>query len=99
MREAPLLARQSDQIEHLRHGVRDRMSRLADHLQGERDVLEHGLVRQQPEVLEHHTDLAAQLGHLPAGQPPDVAARDVDRPRARPLLLEHQPQEGRLARA
>src|SRR4051794_39461102 len=51
VREPALLAREPDQVEHLGHRVRDRVPRLADHLQRERDVLEHRLVRQQAEVL------------------------------------------------
>jgi len=69
VREAPLLAGQPDQVENLRDGVRDGMPRLADHLQGERHVLEDRLVRQQAEILEHHADLAAQLRDLPPGRP------------------------------
>jgi hypothetical protein len=72
---------------------------LADDLEGEGDVLVHVLVRQQPEVLEHAADRAAQGGHLPVRQPRQVLARDVDRPRRRGLLLEQEPQEGALARA
>src|SRR3954454_17373790 len=98
VREAALLAREADEVEHLRHGVRDRVPGLADDLQGERDVLEHGLVRQQPEVLEDDADLAAQLRDLPVRQPPDVLAGPVDNAPRRPLLAQDQPQERRLAR-
>src|SRR3954469_3459395 len=99
VREAALLAGEADEVEHLRHGVRDRVPGLADHLQRERHVLEHGLVRQQPEVLEHHTDLTAQLRDLPVRQPPDVLARHVHDAAARPLLAQHQAQESGLARS
>ena len=58
-----------------------------------------GLVRQQAEVLEDHADRAAQVRDLPAGQPGDVLAGDEDRAPGGALLLEHQPQERRLARA
>ena len=97
VREPPLLARQADEVEHLRHGVGDRVPRLADHLQRERDVLEHRLVRQQAEVLEDHADLAAQLRHLPVGEAPHVLAGDVHHPAGGPLLPQHQAQEGGLA--
>src|SRR4029077_16844831 len=55
--------------------------------------------RQQPEVLEDRADLAAQRRHLPACQPVDLLAGDVDPPTAGPRLAQDQPQEGRLAGA
>src|SRR3954469_25788229 len=96
VREAALLAREADEVEHLRHGVRDRVPGLADDLQGERDVLEHGLVRQQPEVLEDDADLAAQLRDLPVREPPDVLAGDVNDAARSALLPQDEPQERRL---
>ena len=71
--------------------------RLADHLQRERDVLADGLVRQQPEVLEDGADRAAQPRHLPAGEPVDLLAGDVDAARGGTRLAQHQAQEGGLA--
>src|SRR5919202_4298159 len=41
VREAPLLAREADEVEHLRHGVGDRVPRLSGHLERDRDALEH----------------------------------------------------------
>ena len=84
----------------LGHGGEDVVPRLADHLQREGDVLEDGLVRQQPEVLEDGADLAAQLRHLPArqrGRGPCRRRSTV--PRLAPLLPQHEAQEGRLAGA
>src|SRR3954454_9270563 len=97
VREAALLTGEADQVEHLRHGVRDGVPGLADDLQGERDVLEHGLVGQQPEVLEDDADLAAQLRDLPVREPPDVLAGDVDDAARSALLPQDEPQERRLA--
>ena len=72
------LAVEPDQLERLRaRPCVDLAPRLADHLERERDVLGDGLVGQQPEVLEHGADLAAQPRHLPAGQPVEVLAGDV----------------------
>ena len=78
MRKALFLARKAHQLEYLRHGRVDDVTLLADHLERERYVLVHGLIGQQPEVLEHRTNLAAQLGHAPTGQPIEVTARDKD---------------------
>ena len=55
------LAVEADQLEHLGHDPLDRRRGLADHLEGEGDVLGHRLVRQQPEVLEDAADLPPQL--------------------------------------
>ena len=38
-------------------------------------------------------------GHLPAGEPVELLAGDVDLARGGPRLAQHQPQEGRLAGA
>src|SRR3712207_7557067 len=43
-------------LQHVRHGLLDEAPGLADHLQRERDVVEHRLVRKQAEVLEHDAD-------------------------------------------
>jgi hypothetical protein len=72
--------------------------RLADHLQREGDVLVHGLVRQQAEVLEHGPDLAPQVRDLPRRELRQVAPGDVHRSVGRLLLAKHQLQERRLAR-
>ena len=70
---------------------------LADHLEREGDVLADRLVGEQPEVLEDGADVAAQPRHLPAGQPVDLLAGDVDAARGGAVLPQHEPQEGRLA--
>ena len=57
------------------------------------------LFGQEPEVLEDGADLAAQPRHLPAGEPVDLLAGDVDPAAGRSRLAQHQPQERRLARA
>ena len=57
----------ADPVEQ-RHGpLAARPAGLAADLdRAERDVVEHGLVREQVERLEHHADLAAQPGQRPA---------------------------------
>ena len=72
-----VLAVEADQVEHLGHDPLDMAARLADDLEGERDVLAHRLVGQQPEVLEHGPDLAAERRGLPVGQPREILAGDV----------------------
>ena len=88
-----------DQLEGLGDQVLDLLARLADHLEREGDVLGDGLVGQQPEVLEDGADVAAQPRHLPAGEPVDLLAGDVDPARGGAVLPQHQAQEGRLAGA
>jgi hypothetical protein len=72
---------------------------LPDHLEGERDVLEHRLVLQELEVLEDRPDVAAQVRHLPGGQLGEVLAGDVDVALGRLLLFQQEPDERALARA
>ena len=96
MREALLLVGQSDQIQGLGHRGQDVVPGLADHLGGDGDVLEHGLVLQQTEVLEDEAHLLAQFGHLPAGDLSQVAPQHVDGAGGGPLLAQGQAQEGRL---
>ena len=67
VREPLLLALEPDDPQRLGDGLADDRAGLADDLQREGDVLEDGLVGQQPEVLEHRADLATQLRHLRSG--------------------------------
>ena len=98
MREALLLAGEADEVEHRRHLLADDVLGPADHLEGERDVLEHGLVGQQLVVLEDVADVAAQVRHLGVGHLVDVPAGDPDLALLRALLAVHQPQQRGLAR-
>src|SRR6195952_1026956 len=90
------LAAEPDELEGLWHDLVDVRPRLADHLERERDVLRHGLVGQQPEVLEDGADLAAQGRDLPAAEAVEVLACDEDMPLRRTRLTQHEPQERRL---
>ena len=94
-----VLAFQPDQVHHLGDDLADEPPGLADHLEGEGDVLVDVLVGQQPEVLEHAPDPAAQVRNLPVGEAGEILAGDVNLAVGRPLLLEDQPQERQLARA
>src|SRR3954465_2458026 len=95
--QATALAVQADELEHLGHHPLDGRLRLADHLQREGDVLGDGLVRQQPEVLEHGADLAPHRRHLPAVQLAEVATGDEHLAAGGALLAQDQPEERRLA--
>src|SRR5215472_1209324 len=97
VRHPVMLALEAHQVDHFRYHAADEPPRLADHLERERHVLVDILARQQPEVLEHAADPAAQVRHLPVCESRQVLPRDVDAPLGRPLLLEDQPQERRLA--
>src|SRR5680860_1252688 len=72
---------------------------LADHFESERDVVEHRLVGQQAEVLEHGADLAAQVRNAPVRELVEVAAGHVDVTRGGPFLAQDQLEERRLAGA
>src|ERR1700761_4455528 len=94
-----VLALQADQVDDLGHDLADEPAGLADDLQGEGHVLVDVLVRQQPEVLEHAADPAAEHGHAPVRQPGQVAPGHPDTAVGGSLFLEHQPQESRFTRA
>jgi hypothetical protein len=70
---------------------------VADHLESERDVFGHVLVRQQPEILKDRADLAAHGRDLPAAQLVELAAGNKDFARAGSLLPQDESQERRLA--
>ena len=97
VRESALLAGQADHLQDVGHGLLDEALALADHLQGERDVVEDGLVGQQPEVLEHHAEVAPEVRHLAAGERVELLAEHVDLALGGLLLLEHEAEEARLA--
>lgn len=59
------------------------------------DVLEDRLVRQELEVLEHASDIAAQVRHTPVAHGRQVLVRDVDVAfRRRDLVNQHTDERG-----
>ena len=99
VREAVVLVAEPHELEYLRHLRLDDRLRPANHFEGEGDVLKHRLVGQEPEVLEHAADVAAQEGDSPLGEAADVATSLDDASLVRDLLTQQEPQEGRLARS
>ena len=93
------LAVEADEVEHLGHHLADRVRGLADHLEGEGDVLAHRLVGQQPEVLEHAADALPQPGHAAARQLGHVEVVHGDRAPGGHVLAQQEPQERGLARS
>ena len=92
-----MLVPEADELEDLWDlGLHHRL-RAPNHLKGERHVLEHGLVREKSEVLEHAADVAAQEGDPALGHGDDVATRFNDPPRVWDLLAEQEAEEGGLA--
>ena len=98
VRQPLLLAVKTHERERLGHGLLDVGARRADHLQSEGDVLKDGLVRQQPEVLEHRSDVAPEVGHLAGRERVQVAAEHDHAPLARGVFAKDQAQARRLAR-
>ena len=72
------LVLQAHEPQHLGHLRLDDVAALADDLERERDVLEHRLVRQQLEVLEHAADVAAQVRHAPVAHGGQILVGHVD---------------------
>ena len=76
-------------------GLRDALD-----LEAERDVVDHGAVREQAEVLEDHRDrVPAELEQLVAVGGDHVAAVDLDRPCGRLDQPDQRADERRLAGA
>ena len=96
---ALFLAFEADELEHLGDDALHLTARLADDLESEGDVVEDGLVGQEPEVLEDRADPAPKLGNLPVGEATKVLAGHPDATLGGGLLLEDEPEERRLARA
>ena len=78
VRQSIALLAEADQLQDLRHLRPDHVARPADDLEGEGHVLEHGLVREQAEVLEHATEVAPQVRHPPVRELPDLLAGHPD---------------------
>src|SRR5436190_2381433 len=90
---------QPDPLQHLEGPALLLRRRHAEHARHERHVVEHGLVRQQLEVLEDEAEGPAIGLHLPHRQLGQVALPD-DEPAFRwNLLAQQQPQQRRLAGA
>ena len=66
---------QPDPLQHLKRLALLRRDGRAEHARHDRDVLEHGLSRDQLEILEDEPDAAAVRLHLPRRQPREILAR------------------------
>jgi hypothetical protein len=79
-----VLGLEVDQLEQLPHASRDALLRPAQQARDGRDVLAHRLMREQPDLLDHVADLAAQLPRVAledaSAAEQDVAAVDGDHP-------------------
>jgi hypothetical protein len=54
---------ETDELENLRHSIRDEGRRLTDYLEAEGYVLKNGFARQQAKVLKNNADLTAKVGN------------------------------------
>src|SRR5262245_37922864 len=86
-------------LEHLERAALLLRRRHPQDARHERDVLQHGLVRQQLEVLEHEAERPAVGLHLPRREPGEIPASDDEPPLVGNLLPEQEPEERRLAGA
>ena len=93
------LVGEAHEAQHLGHLRLDDVPALADNLQGEGDVLEDRLVRQELEVLEHAADVAPQVGHAPVAHGGQILVSHVDLARGGLDLAGEQADEGGFARS
>ena len=96
--EVVQLGRQAGQAQDVRHLGADLLARAAGDLQRIGDVVVHGAVGQQLEVLEDDPEVAPEERDLLARDLGQVAPGDADRPGRRLELLDEQAHDGRLAR-
>ena len=99
MRETARLAAEPHHLEHVRNCFLNETFALADHLQSESHVVENRFLRQEPEVLKHHAQVAAKVRHLAVRQSVQVLTEHVNVAGRGLLLPKHQPQKARLAGA
>jgi hypothetical protein len=71
--------------------------RLSDHFECKRHVLKNGLVRQQPEILEHRADLTPQRRDLPVRESAQFLAQNPHLTVRGVLFAKDQSQERGLA--
>ncbi len=69
------------------------------HFEREGDILAHGLVRQEPEILEDNADFAPVVRQIGWSELGDVAVDDSDRTVARLLLGDQESNQRRFAGA
>jgi hypothetical protein len=98
-RMGPALGRETHLRQHPRHAGVDGVSSRAGHFQREGDVLPGRTVVQQPEILEHDSESAAELGNLVAPERRHVVPGDAHLARRGPQLREEQHHDGGLAGA
>ena len=100
VRELARRVLEADELQHLRGPCVALAFRDALHLEPERDVIEDGPVREQPEVLkDHRRRVAAELQELVAGRGDHVAPVELDASGGRLDQANQRPDERRLARA
>ena len=83
---------EADEVEHLVRAPTAGRAALAAQFEAERDVVEHGQVREEAVGLEDHAHVA-----LVGRYPRDVAATDLDAPGGRVVQAGEDPQHRRLA--
>ena len=89
--------RQTNQIKHIRHAFLDCFPFCADCAHGERDVLIHRFAVNQPEILEHHAERAAQVWDLAFFHFTDIVVIDQHPPLGRPHLRGQELDHRRFA--
>ena len=99
LRRIAAAPREPDALERLADARADEPRRQPEHLERDRDVLEHGPARHELEVLEDDADVAAQGGDRVVGEARDVASEEEDAPVVDALGAVDEAEQRALARA
>ena len=97
LREVVQFVGESNLLEYLEYSTADLTLGESQDLERHRDILFHGSTREEFEVLEHHTDVAAQVGNSSGLELRDVGAVDEQLTPGRAFRRENHLQESRLS--
>ena len=93
VRKVLSLLSQADRLQNVGNSLVNKTGALADHPECVGDVVKHRFLREQAEVLKHHTQAAPELRHFAARNTAQVLSQNVDLTRTGSLLFEDEAQE------
>ncbi len=87
------LCRQSHGLQNIGDCIVNEPRTLTNHPQGERNIVENGLLRKKAKILKNHTQASPELGDLATGNSPEILAQNVHISGARSLFFQNKPEK------